>query len=176
MKLSLFIIINLSFILSLHTSQIKLNNDTCSISNCPYPNGICENNECECNSNYVTLYTIDSNNNTVYNTDKHLCDYKKKSQIKAFLLELFFPFGIGHYYINNYLLGTIKLLLFLLLCTLGCVKLTYKDNIHSIKKGLLIKILSITLLLSVFIWEIIDLVIFGINGYTDNNDVDLENW
>lgn len=59
---------------------------------------------CVCNMGFSSfdIETLKSESNI-------LCCYKQKSQLKAFLLELFLGFGIGHFYLGNIYLGLFKL-------------------------------------------------------------------
>ena len=46
-------------------------------------------------------YVYDYINN--YEDNKEKCNYKRKRQLKAFLLELFVTYGSGHFYTENYM-------------------------------------------------------------------------
>jgi len=51
-----------------------------------------------------------------------LCCYQQKSQLKAFLLELFLGFGIGHFYLGKYYFASLKLGLQVSTCiSLWCI-------------------------------------------------------
>ena len=71
---------------------------------------------CECNKGYSS-FGIDTNSTTdIY------CCFSKKSQLTAFLLELFIGFGTGHFYLGNITFATIKMLIQIFLCVgVGCV-------------------------------------------------------
>ena len=73
--------------------------------NCPYNQGVCQFDKCECLPGYHTLITQESTNN-IY------CNYKQTSKWVPFLLEFFLP-SIGLFYLGRYFHGFLKLLLFL---------------------------------------------------------------
>jgi TM2 domain-containing membrane protein YozV len=73
--------------------------------------------ECECNKGYSS-YDIEHN----LTNSEIFCCYAKKSQLIAFLLELFLGFGIGHFYLGNITYATIKLFIEIFLyVAIGCV-------------------------------------------------------
>ena len=59
---------------------------------------------CVCNMGYSSFDV--QNLNSVSNI---LCCYKQKSQLTAFLLELYLGFGIGHFYLGKIIYGCLKL-------------------------------------------------------------------
>ena len=57
--------------------------EKCTLSNC---NGECTSSHiCKCEEGYANIIS----NSKIY------CSYKQKSQLAAFLFELFLPFGVG---------------------------------------------------------------------------------
>ena len=94
----------------------------CSIyGNCDYnltkyynPNESQENKEakCICNLGYSS-YDVDIG----YGTTTKCC-YKQRSQLTGFLLELFLGFGIGNFYLGNYLIGILRITIQLSVCFL----------------------------------------------------------
>ena len=113
----------------------------CSIyGNCGYnltkyynPNESEENKKakCICNIGYSS-YDVDVG----YGTTTKCC-YKQKSQLTAFLLEVFIGFGAGNFYLGNYYMGVIRIIVqvsvcFLLFCTayFACNReeIVFKDN------------------------------------------------
>ena len=72
---------------------------------------------CVCNMGYSSfdIETLKSESNI-------LCCYQQKSQLKAFLLELFLGFGIGHFYLGKYYFACLKLGLQVSTCiSLWCI-------------------------------------------------------
>lgn len=72
---------------------------------------------CVCNMGYSSfdIETLKSESNI-------LCCYQQKSQLKAFLLELFLGFGIGHFYLGKYYFASLKLGLQVSTCiSLWCI-------------------------------------------------------
>jgi len=134
------------------------------------------------------------------------CTYQQKSQLIAFLLEFFFwLFAFGHYYAGRIIFATVKMSVMLIIpCLVKCFKLLTKDsqnntNTLSIrgfteKDGTLqvnrmmhqnfeqdtgfrcSEMLYTAYSISCALWIIIDLIIFGFNGYNDGNNMPLYNW
>ena len=73
--------------------------------------------DCECFHGYSS-YDID-----VQHMENNVkCCYKKKGALKAFFLELFLGFGLGHFYLGNYIFACVKLCIEIFFCvTVGCV-------------------------------------------------------
>ena len=98
MKLILML---LMFLLNIGTiSSICIEGD-----NCPYGQGICKLEKCECLAGYQTLITQDTTK-TIY------CNYKQTSKWIPFLLELFLP-SVGLFYLGRYFHAFLKLILFM---------------------------------------------------------------
>lgn len=138
----------------------------CNKYTCPLLNGKCgRDNECECVFGYTTIDNIKFG-------DFH-CNYKMKSQVKAFLLEFLIGFGIGHFYIGNKILALVKLLFASMTCFIIC-------QLPSIEKIKSIKICAyyIQMIFGSFliIWQIVDSVLIGCGVYKDNNGIPLRPW
>jgi hypothetical protein len=152
-------------------------NINCSNLNCGLPNGLCvDKSTCKCLDNYAMYSTVNSGSATVasnFQSDQ-FCNYIMKKQLVAFLLELFFPYGIGHLYCGRLASGIIKLFIALipLITCLGVVmtgsRTDGKVGCASIMGSLCGCIL--------FIWAIVDWVMFGINNYKDGNGMPLAPW
>lgn len=150
-----------------YTYEITTSNQ-CTAHNCK---GTCKsNNKCVCASGYVHLYQ----NSSLY------CSYKQKSQLAAFLFELFLPFGIGHLYIGRVLFGITKMIivtspaticLFTFLGILVSDKFLNGGNSSLICLGFVFFFGFIG-----FAWWIADLVMFGMNLYPDGNNIPLKAW
>ena len=76
--------------------------------NCPYNQGICVSNTCQCNQNYHSL--IDE---TLPAEQQIYCNYRKYSQYIPIILELITP-SLGHLLVGNYWIGLIKLSLIII--------------------------------------------------------------
>ncbi len=122
---------------------------------------------CKCHKGYDTNSKI---------SEVH-CNYKQKSQFKAFLLELIFCFGAGHFYLHKYKKAISKLVMFIILSI--CFK-SFNINTKSKKLNKLeIKIIFIIVgifYIGVFLWHIIDLAFLGKNKYKDGNNIPLSKW
>ena len=101
--------------ITISLTLIKSTLSTWNERNCPSTKGMCSNNQCICNEKYITINNKDFRDNGIY------CNYGLKSRFIAFLLEFFFPFGVGHFYSGKIYLATIKLSLFVILSALAVV-------------------------------------------------------
>lgn len=174
----MFIIFLISFIFSQNIApeSVLTNSDsstTCQTNICgPFQcssNGFCLNNlTCLCSVGF-TSYP----DNSTYQ-----CCYKRKSQINAFLLELFVSFGAGHMYIGRSDIAGAKIAVFLLLIILNIfihsalICYRKKGKIWRVSKFIIIAT-SITCFLT---WQTVDLIVYGSNKYVDSNGVTLKEW
>ena len=171
MKIKVFLTI---LFISLINISICQNNEECSELNCNLENGNCteyDDNKghyfCNCHSGYTT-YPYDN---------KIQCNYKQKSQLKAFLLELFLCYGAGHFYIHNYKLAIPKLIVFAFFYYLFIgLRIITKAKEENKFANLIICIGAGVTFLGLLVWQIVDLVFFGRNKYHDGNDIPLLNW
>ena len=155
----------LVFIILITLSLIKSTYSICNVINCPPLRGFCQGNKCVCENNYITV-----NNNIIHNQGI-FCNYAKKSKLVAFMLEFFFPFGVGHFYSGKTLLAAIKLCLFLFLmcmcyCLLACV---FGKVITAY--SILICFVVIVCIISLIVLQIYDLFSYAFGFYSDGNDV-----
>ena len=100
------------------------------------------------------------------------CDYLQKNQLTPFLLELFLNMGIGHFYIESWWLGALKMIILLIVPAILCILL------FALKffKTHLWWWTAIVFLTTSFVWWFIDLILFGTNNYNDGNGVPLLSW
>ena len=157
----LFLFILISF------CSIKIVNSACDALNCPPLRGLCSNNICVCEEGFATVNTKQIKNNGIF------CNYKLKSWYVAFILELFFPFGVGHFYSGKTVLAGVKLGIFVGLIIsfliLLCVNSKYKLATNTI--SLIFTILVLLCLLSLILMEIFDLIAYVTGIYSDGNGV-----
>ena len=154
-KLLFFILISLSL--------IKSTNSNCNEMNCLPTRGMCSNNQCICNENYITT------DNKVLENHGLFCNYELKARFIAFLLEFFFPFGVGHFYSGKIYLAIIKLSLFaIMICSCCCVLCCVVGK----EAGALSFTICIIIVLSIIVlvvMEIFDLIGYALGIYTDGN-------
>ena len=137
----------------------------CNQINCPPTHGECNGNICICKEEYTTINNQKIKNNGIF------CNYPLKSRLIAFLLEFFFPFGVGHFYSGNIFLAIIKLALFILLISMCCsILCCAAGKILSICSTIICAIVVLSLIALVFM-EIFDLVGYGLGIYKDGNGV-----
>ena len=153
------------FIISIILSIIKSSYSICNQQNCPSNRGYCRGNECICDQNYITI-------NNAYIQNKGVnCNYRVKSRYIAFLLEFFFPFGIGHFYSGNTFLAIIKLALFIFLISMCCSVLCCVVGKVLSACSAIICILVLLSIIGLVFMEVFDLVSYGLGLYPDGNGV-----
>lgn len=133
-------------------------NSQCTKDNCSI-NGKCLNqNQCLCNSGFTFISSIPS---------KELCNYGLKLQITAFMLEFFLFLGFGHLYCGRTANFIIKFLVFISFIILDFVmKYAIKVKSYKSKKGIYIS--SYIFYGIMILWQCIDVILFGLNIYTDS--------
>lgn len=158
------------FLPEINKNHVKRNLQTtltCGNYKCPEEGGYCAgtyNQICVCYDEYDS-----------YPFDKfEMCNYKRKKQIIAFVLELFLMFGIGHFYLANYKLAIIKLIFFILGYSLFIVlrkmsKKTEENNTFS----LLTALFGCFICILIIIWQIIDVILLGLGRYTDGKGIEM---
>jgi hypothetical protein len=119
------------------------------------------------------------------------CQYVQKKQITAFFLELFLWCGIGHFYSGRILIGIIKLIFFISFFVIygflrryaskeddNDIFISVDDDSECLPEQVekLLGILFCIVCCGLFIWQVIDLVMFASNKYYDGNGVPLTNW
>jgi hypothetical protein len=130
----------------------------CNAENCPEERGECVTSKrCLCKVGHANLYN-----------DNLFCDYPQKSQKLSFLLEFCLFFGIGHIYSGRYILGIAKLLFIATAITLDCF-FKRMDAKSKDKNSLIMFVYSLYLV--ALLWQIFDIVMIGLNKYTDGNGV-----
>ena len=108
-------------------------------SNCPYNQGTCVADTCECLEGYKTFF-----NPSLPQEQQIYCNYKQINHFYPLILECFLP-GIGHFFVGKYWFGIIKLCL--ALTFIGCSIYIYKEVkipkfAEAIKKTIINKILD----------------------------------
>lgn len=112
---------------------------------------------------------------TTYPSDNHTqCNYERKRQLVAFLLEFFVTYGAGHFYTENYKFAISKLVVFVFLyCLFIVLRIVTKAKEENKVANLLICIFAVICFLGMITWQLIDVFKFGYNTYTDGNGIEL---
>ena len=160
-QLLLFILISFSLIKSV-TSE-------CNSLNCPPLRGLCSNNICVCEEGFTTINNKYIKNNGIF------CNYILKSRYIAFLLEFFFPFGAGHFYSGKTILSSLKLGIFvtIIISLLALLCFNPKNRNGQNTCALILSTILVLCLLSIIIFQIMDLIGYGAGIYSDGNGVPL---
>lgn len=141
----------------------------CSKYNCPLTQGVCtRENRCACFDRFVTV------NNDKYGD--YQCNYERKSQTVAFLLEFIMGFGVGHFYLENFSFAIIKLIFSFSMAFFICFFPHFSMNIKSQKMQNMVPYLQTLFGVIYCIWQISDGVLIGINYYKDGNGIDIYEW
>jgi hypothetical protein len=149
------------------TSQRGL---SCDDYPCPEARGICNiENTCSCFRGYMT-------NTNFAKYGSYQCNYQKKSQMVAFLLEFILSFGSGHFYLGNYVMGISKFFFCAASMFLFCFLpyLTAQHKTMNINK--LVPYFQCLTIILFCIWQIIDSILFGMNYYNDSNGIKPSDW
>ena len=138
----------------------------CNKYTCPKNRGTCnEKNECICKKGYDTVDDLSKGD--------FYCNYRKKSKLIAFLLEFVLGFGAGHFYMENVILATIKMIYTSFTCLLFC----QFNNIRKIPEyqsvGVPLERYSV---LAWIVWQIVDGLLIYFGCYKDGNGIEMKGW
>ena len=162
------------------TSQVA--NITCGAYTCVSSNSTCfidnvnqANKTCICSDQYAT-----------FPHDSLLqCNYQRKSQLTAFLLEFFITFGAGHFYVEFYQFAIPKFCFWLigLFLYIAYRIISNKkkdededDDDNEDTTNLILALISCIFCYGMLVWQIADVILFGVNYYTDGNLINLHAW
>ena len=155
------------FLLLVTLCLIKSAYSVCNTVNCPPLRGICNADLCICEDGFTTVNNKYIKNNGIF------CNYRLKYRFVAFLLEFFFPFGVGHFYSGKKILASIKLGLFVLMIFMCCAALCCV-NVKAINScSFVISLILILSLIGLIIMEIFDLLFYAIGFYNDGNGIEM---
>ncbi len=144
-------------------------------TNCLSPS-YCESpTVCKCGEGFANYDYPSQPKSNVY------CQYEQKKQIIAFLLEFFVSLGVGHFYAGRVLFGAFKLLILLgpiivIILTCFCGITLKPDESASNCISIMTVIFACVFCCASLIWQMVDIILFGINSYKDGNGVPLEHW
>jgi hypothetical protein len=175
-ELIVYLILFLIIIIILYNNNNYNNNNNNNITNYKHNrellsvnksciNGIISvNKTCICNSYYIT-----------YKLNNEYCNYKQKSALTAYLLEIFLGlFGGGYFYVGLTSIGGLQLF-FTLLLTSSCIcSLPLIATSSNVMRYLILYMNIISLILLLF-WWIYASILFKSLNINDNNDVMLYN-
>jgi hypothetical protein len=161
----------LFIIIQMTQSKKELEYETCGSIKCAKNYGTCElvNTEyvCNCDSKYTT-----------YPEESEIkCNYERKRQLKAFLLEFFLTYGAGHFYTHNYKYAIPKLCVFVFLyCLFIGLRIISKAKEENKTANLIICISAAICFVGMISWQIYDVVKYAQNKYKDGNGIELRGW
>jgi hypothetical protein len=173
---NIIIFLYLTYILSSKEKYRLCGFDLCSIEG-----GICKReNECFCYPGYITIskkIIVDDNEDEII--DKSRCNYKQISSLKAGFIEMIFGCGLGHFYADRTLNGTIKFLFVSLICSFCLIsgymikKIREETNAEDHPYVTVLFLLSIFLTFAMILWQLIDGILFFLGVYKDGNGIEL---
>ena len=125
-----------------------------------------------------TSFVCNNEWDTYPETSVEMCNYKKKTQLIAFLLETFVSFGVGHFYTKNFKKAIPKLLFWVLgFYFFFSVRFYSKQRESTDSVSLLFCLLGFLTCTGMIIWHIADIVSLALNyGYLDGNGIELYSW
>ena len=149
--------------------QIQSVTSACNPANCPPLRGLCSNNICVCQNGFVTVNNKYIKNNGIF------CNYILKSRFIAFVLEFFFPFGIGHFYAGKTIFASIKLGTFvtLIVCFLIWLCFISKNGTETNLGSIILALIVFLSIIILILMQVFDLIAFGFGIYSDGNGVAL---
>jgi hypothetical protein len=106
-----------------------------------------------------------------------MCNYKKKDQWIAFVLELVVSFGAGHFYTSNLTYAIPKLLYWIAgyTCFIALRVISNKKEEND-PLVLMISFAGCLTCVGMIIWQVVDCFMYGLNKYQDGNGIDLKEW
>ncbi|MFN9944930.1 MAG: hypothetical protein ACK56I_36230, partial [bacterium] len=117
--------------------------------------GLCIKNETEYKSLCYDLYATFPKNSTFK------CNYTRKKQLTAFLLETFLTYGAGHYYIEVYEMAVPKTLYWIFCyCLFIVLRVILKSNEEANTTGLIMTLLSFMFLIGMLAWQVTDMILY----------------
>jgi hypothetical protein len=145
-------------------------NSTCNAETCGEPNYCISSKVCRCVDDYITYSPVQN--------QEIFCNYKRKRQLTALLLEIIFPIGFGHFYSGRMLCGLIKLILYMLVGSYGLGVFYHGvPSLTTLSKTSLEKVVHTTLACSLIcgisVWHIFDIYMLFENRYYDGNGISL---
>lgn len=145
-----------------HLALTEIVVEDCNLIDCPTHHGTCKNhNLCKCNNGYLDVSRIPRLNKEYSLKFGNYCNYEQKQQIIALVFEVFFPIGLGHFYLRRTAVGLIKMVVGIIsyLCFLQGLETNKKLNFY----------LYFIIASTYFVFHVFDLVLIGMNYYLDGN-------
>lgn len=144
------------------TNEVYYADGKCNINNCE---NCISATKCQCPNGYAQDPKKEVKENELS------CTYKRKKQYVFFLLELFLPIGIGHFYAGRIINGIVKLLVMAAIIALDII---LKNKIlKGFKTKQRFSIVSYILYFGILAWICIDIVCIGVNHYKDGKGISL---
>ena len=177
-QIFLFLFFSISIIKNLKMKQIyepesnPIQNYNISDSKYYYAYGTCSKSNCD---NCINLIVCQcplgyaQKKNQEVTKDKKSCQYKLKKQWIFFLLELLLSFGIKNFYAKILLYCIVKLLSLIIIITYDIIA---KKFIKGFKEVQNINIGMYALYIAYIFWQVVDIVLIGINEFKDGNGMD----
>ena len=148
------------------------NNNNNNYINCGY--FICPSSYAKCSGKYNEACICNDEYDSYPFDTYEKCFYKKKQQLIAFLLELFITFGAGHIYAENYTIGILKAFFFVIACfNFISIRIWNKKTEENNTSVLLLGLTGFILCVVIIIWQIVDIILLGLNRYIDGNGITL---
>ena len=130
--------------------KIKPNYELCNEDNCPTNRGTCSGeNYCFCFEGFLSTFET-----------SFFCDYEQKDRVIYFILEFVLGFGLGHYYVENYIYGTFKFITYILIFGFYFGKFVRKKGIDAAR-------IRLFLWLIFTLWQMADAICIARGIYND---------
>ena len=143
---------------------------SCAVSADCSNNGVCSNGSCACYPGFVTFPSGAT----------PACNYAQKSQLTAFLLQIFIgETGAGQFYLENWGNAGGQLAILIVPAILACICCCVMCGADSDGKGacgICILVLMVILFIGVGVWWLADTILIGTNHYLDGNGIPVKSW
>jgi hypothetical protein len=159
------------FFFFIFTNFVLSNDEHCGNFTCVHGRGKCFKNgteyDCVCNEFFATF----PENNTLK------CNYERKKQSVAFILETLVTYGAGHFYCENYQFAVPKMFFWILsYCLFIFLRNIIKSGEEQNTTVFIISLVACLFLTIMFAWQLADMVLYGLNIYMDGNNIELLPW
>jgi hypothetical protein len=140
--------------------------------------GVCnkDGDDCDCFNGYTTYFA-----DKVYYIQRPRCNYQMKNQIYALVLSMFITFGSMHFYLGNFIVGYIQIIIFFFTLVFNIAAIYRLSIKHTrpltpiqLKQSLSMGVLIAFSTFVFFMWYLFDIFMVMFAIYKDENNVEMQ--